>query len=357
VESWEAGIETMFFMNRFGFDVAFYNSSTTNQIVNAVTDLMTGASSKKINAGEIRNRGIEIALHAVPVRSRDFTWSIDINWSRNWNKLVSLEDGWDIRTPYEQTKNLIGNYGRILSYIGEEMNIIYGRGYERAPEGATYVDADGNTVSCAGMKIITESTGYPVMTTDNIRLGKVNPTWRGGLGTTLRYRDFTLGLNFTAQMGGHAYSFTNAILAYQGKLENSLPGRNDGLVVEGVNVSTDAEGNTVYKLNRTPTEQINKYYTTYFARDNAEENVFKTDFLKLKEMRLDYNIPRKVCRKLKVLQGASIGAYATNVFCISDFPQFDPEAGNIVGTNIYSGIEIGAMPMTRTYGFNLKLSF
>ena len=61
---------------------------------------------------------------------------------RNWNKLVSLEDGWDIRTPYEQTKNLIGNYGRILSYIGEEMNIIYGRGYERAPEGATYVDAD-----------------------------------------------------------------------------------------------------------------------------------------------------------------------------------------------------------------------
>lgn len=357
VESWEGGIETMFFMNRFGFDVAFYNSSTTNQIVNAVTDLMTGASSKKINAGEIRNRGIEIALHAVPVRSRDFTWSIDINWSRNWNKLVSLEDGWDIRTPYEQTKNLIGNYGRILSYIGEEMNIIYGRGYERAPEGATYIDADGNTVNCAGMKIITESTGYPVMTTDNIRLGKVNPTWRGGLGTTLRYRDFILGLNFTAQMGGHAYSFTNAILAYQGKLENSLPGRNDGLVVEGVNVSTDAEGNTVYKLNRTPTEQINKYYTTYFARDNAEENVFKTDFLKLKEMRLDYTLPRKVCRKLKVLQGAAIGAYATNVFCISDFPQFDPEAGNIVGTNIYSGIEIGAMPMTRTYGFNLKLSF
>ena len=74
-------------------------------------------------------------------------------------------------------------------------------------------------------------------------------------------------------------------------------------------------------------------------------------------MRLDYTLPRKVCRKLKVLQGAAIGAYATNVFCISDFPQFDPEAGNIVGTNIYSGIEIGAMPMTRTYGFNLKLSF
>ncbi|MDE7407023.1 MAG: TonB-dependent receptor, partial [Muribaculaceae bacterium] len=357
VESWEAGIETMFFMNRIGLDIAYYDSSTTNQIVDAVTDLMTGASSKKMNCGEIRNRGIEIALHAVPVRTRHFTWSIDVNWSRNWNKLVSLEDGWDPRTPYEQTKNLMGNYGRVLSYLGEEMNIIYGRGYQRAPEGATYVDADGNTVSCAGMKLIDASTGYPILTTEQKRLGKVNPTWRGGLSTTLRYRDFTLGLNFTAQMGGHTYSMTNAILGYQGKLENSLPGRNDGLVVTGVNVSTDANGNTVYTPNTTPTEMINKYYTTFLARDNAEENTFKTDFLKLKEMRLDYTLPRSICRKLRVLQGASIGAYATNLFCITNFPQYDPEAGTIVGTNIYSGIEIGALPMTRTYGVNLKLSF
>lgn len=69
VESWEAGVETMFFKNRFGFDVAFYHSSTTNQIVSAVSDMITGVSSRKINCGEIRNQGIEIAFHATPIRT------------------------------------------------------------------------------------------------------------------------------------------------------------------------------------------------------------------------------------------------------------------------------------------------
>ena len=88
-----------------------------------------------------------------------------------------------------------------------------------------------------------------------------------------------------------------------------------------------------------------------------EENTFKTDFLKLKEARLDYNLPARICRKTKVLQVASLGVYATNIFCITPFPQYDPEAGTLVGTNVINGVEYGAFPMTRTYGINLKLSF
>lgn len=172
-----------------------------------------------------------------------------------------------------------------------------------------------------------------------------------------RYRDFTLGMNFTAQMGGHAYSVTHAILAYQGKLTNSLPGRNDGLVVEGVNAITNADGTITYQPNRTVTESINSYYNNIFKRDNAEENIFKTDFLKLKEVRLDYNLPKRICRKTKAIQALSVGVYATNLFCITPFPLYDPEAGAMVGTNVYSGIEAGALPMTRTYGMNIKISF
>lgn len=359
VESWEAGIEARFLMNRLGLDLAFYNSSTTNQIVSATTDPIIGSSSKKINCGEIRNRGIEVALHVVPIRTRDFTWNIDINWARNWNKLVSLEDGWDPRTPYQSATNIMGSYASIYSYIGQEMNWLYGRGYQRAPEGATYIDANGNEVSCAGMKLIDASTGYPILdeTADRC-LGKINPTWRGGMSMSFKYKDFTLGMNFTAQMGGHMYSVTNAILSYQGKLTNSLEGRYDGMVVQGVNAITNADGTITYQPNTTITESISKLYTSYvWPRDNGEENTFKTDFLKLKEIRLDYNLPARICRKTKVLQGASIGFYATNIFCITPFPQYDPEAGALVGTNIYSGIEAGALPMTRTYGVNLKLSF
>lgn len=358
VESWEAGIEAKFFMNRLGIDLAFYNSRTTNQIVSAITDPVIGSSSKKMNCGEIRNRGIEIALHGVPVSTRDFTWSIDLNWSRNWNKLVSLEEGWDPRVPYQIAQNIVGNYAHIYSYIGGEMNWLYGRGYQRAPQGAFYLDANGNKVDCSGMKLINPDNGYPLLDeTPERNLGKVNPTWRGGLAMNFRYRDFTLGMNFTAQMGGHAYSVTHAILAYQGKLTNSLPGRNDGLVVEGVNAITNADGTITYQPNRTVTESINSYYNNIFKRDNAEENIFKTDFLKLKEVRLDYNLPKRICRKTKAIQALSVGVYATNLFCITPFPLYDPEAGAMVGTNVYSGIEAGALPMTRTYGMNIKISF
>ena len=93
------------------------------------------------------------------------------------------------------------------------------------------------------------------------------------------------------------------------------------------------------------------------SRTNAEEHTFKTDFLKLKEARLDYHLPRPICRKLRVIQGAQLGIYATNLFCITSFPQFDPETGTLNGTSVVSGIEMGALPMTRTYGFNIKLSF
>ncbi|MDE7407807.1 MAG: TonB-dependent receptor, partial [Muribaculaceae bacterium] len=99
VESWEAGIETRFFHNRIGFDAAVYASSTTNQIVSATTDIMAGASSMKINSGEIRNLGIQLSLHVQPIQTRDFDWTIDMNWSRNWNKLVSMSDDWDNSQP------------------------------------------------------------------------------------------------------------------------------------------------------------------------------------------------------------------------------------------------------------------
>lgn len=93
-------------------------------------------------------------------------------------------------------------------------------------------------------------------------------------------------------------------------------------------------------------------------RTNAEENTFSTSFFKLKELRLDYSLPKRLCNRSKVLRNASIGVYATNVFCATKWPQFDPEeAGSLNGTDVYRGTEAGAMPMSRTYGVNIKLAF
>ena len=361
VESWEMGLETKFFKNRLGLDIAVYSASTTNQIVSVDIDPIVGASSMKINAGEINNKGIEISLNATPVKTKDFTWNINANWSRNINRLVSLQDGWDATKPLETDMGTtVGGRLHVYSYIGQEMHQLYGFAMKKAPEGSYYLDASGNKVDCSGKVLISSTTGLPsvVATADNY-LGKVNPDWRGGFNTSLRYKNFTLNMSFAYQCGGNRFSVSNGILSYQGKLKNSLEGRYDGIVADGVNlVSTNADGTTVCTQNNTITENIYTYYQALtLDRYNGESNTFNTSFLKFKEARLEYNIPEKLCKKIGFLQGANIAIFATNIFSWDNWPQFDPEGGMMTGTNVFNGIEAGSFPMTRTYGVNLKLLF
>ena len=361
VESWELGIDAKFLRNRLGFDVALYNSSTTNQIVEVEVDPIVGASAMKINAGEINNKGIEVSLYATPVRTSDFTWDFNLNWAKNKNTLVSLQEGWDPDQPLETDMGTtIGGRLHVYSYVGQEMHQIYGFALKRAPEGSYYIDGSGNQVDCSGQVILDATTGLPTVnsTADNF-LGKVNPDWRGGFSTSLRYKSISLSMLFSYQMGGNRYSVTNGILSYQGKLANSLEGRYDGIVAEGVNVvSTNEDGSAICQVNNTVTNNIYTYYQArVLDRYNGESHTFSTSFLKFREVRLEYALPASLCQKTRVLQGASIAVFATNLFSWDKWPQFDPEGGIMTGTNVYSGIEAGAFPMTRTAGVNLKLSF
>ncbi|MDE5634881.1 MAG: SusC/RagA family TonB-linked outer membrane protein, partial [Muribaculaceae bacterium] len=237
---------------------------------------------------------------------------------------------------------------------------IYGKGYKRAPAGAYYIDENtGERINCEGAILVNNTDGYPRLDDSPTRnFGNVNPDWTAGLSTRFRYKGISLSAAFTAQVGGHCYSITHMSLAYQGKLKNTLEGRYGGLVVDGVNEITNKDGSVSYTKNKTITESARTYYYSWkYTRDNVEENTFSTDFLKLKELRLDYELPASICSRTKILRSASIGAYATNVFCITKFPQYDPETGSLNGTDIHRGIEAMAFPMTRTYGVNLKLAF
>ena len=86
-----------------------------------------------------------------------------------------------------------------------------------------------------------------------------------------------------------------------------------------------------------------------------EANTFDTSYLKMKELRIEYSLPKRICSKLKVFQNITLGVYATNLFCITNWPQFDPEVASLSGSSLYRGGETGGFPMTRNYGFSLKL--
>lgn len=359
-ESWEIGLEAHFFKKRLSLDVAYYNSNTTNQIIDVPTDQITGALYKRINAGKVHNHGVEISLGAKLIKTRNFSWDLNFNWSRNWNRLIELAPGVEV---YQlNTGFTSGNNVFIYAYPegsrnypnGTELGRIFGYGFQRAPKGAYYIDANGRQVDCAGQIIVT-GDGYPQLDTQNLKdFGSIYPDWKGGFNTVLRYKNLKLNAQFTYQYGGKCYSLTHAILAASGKTTDTLYGRYDGLVQEGVQLMSDG----TYKKNTTLTYSAALYYQDYYyTRKNSETNTFDTSFLKLKQINLDYSLGKKALQRISWLKSLSVGVFVTNVFCITDFPQYDPEAATFNAASISRGIETGAYPMTRTYGVTLKVGF
>lgn len=357
--SWEIGLEAYFWKKRLSLDLAYYDSDTTNQILSVPTDQIVGATYKRINAGKVNNHGVEISLGVKFVKTRNFSWDMNFNWSKNWNELVELAPGVEL---YQlNTSFTASNCVFIYAYPrsekrsrGTELGHIFGYGFQRAPQGAYYINENGQQVDCAGQIIVT-SDGYPSLDTENlIDLGSIYPDWKGGMSHTFRYKNFRLGAQFTYQYGGKCYSLTHAIFAGNGKTKDTLYGRYDGLVQEGVNLNADG----TYSKNTIISKWVPLFYTDYyFTRKNAETNTYDTSFLKLKQINLDYTLGKKAIQKIGWLRSLSIGVFATNIFCISNFPQYDPEAATFNSASISRGIETGAYPMTRTYGFTLKLGF
>ena len=353
VESWEFGLEAKFLRNRITLDAAFYNNTTTDQIINTPVDYSTGVGSKYINAGEIRNRGVELASRLQPVRTKNFNWDINLTWSKNWNKVISLApgvDSWVISS---------GARGQVIATPGGTLGDLYGYGYAKAPEGSYILNTDGSRTDVSGQTVIDEY-GYPVLSTDErIKMGNIQPDWRAGFSTSLKYKGVRLSAAFAAQWGGMAYSLTNAQLSRQGKLTNTLYGRYGGVLHEGVVArGLDAQGNMVYNPNTTVTENVVTYYLDrVYSMNNVETSTFDTSYLKLRELRLEWTLPKKWVARTRVLQDATVAVFGTNLFCWTKWPFYDPEVGTLNGASITRGFETASYPMTRTYGFNIKLSF
>lgn len=353
VESWEFGLETRLLNNRISFDFAWYHSKTTNQIIPSPLDRLTGASSWIVNAGRVDNKGVELSARFQPVRTRNINWTINMNWSKNWNKLIELAPGVDVWQM--NTSNTVGGRVLIYAYPGTELGRIYGYGFDTAPEGSYYMDGNGQMVDCSGQHLVNAVTGNPELDLENLKdLGSIYPDWQGGFSTSFSWKNLSFNATFTAQWGGRAYSVTNQALAVQGKTKSTLPGRYDGLIHEGVNLNSDG----TYSKNKTITTDVVEYYNSYiWHNNNVEMNTFDTSFLKFKEARIDYSLPQNWMVKSKVFQDISIGFFVTNIFCWTNFPQYDPEVASMNNGSISRGIESGSYPMTRTYGLNLKLSF
>jgi hypothetical protein len=228
------------------------------------------------------------------------------------------------------------NRGSIEAHVGGSMGDLYGLGYEMSPDG----------------QVIYNNLGYPLLSQTLKYLGNTMPDWKGSVGTELKYKRFSLNVLFDGQFGAVGYSLTHSVLAEEGKLKKTIPGRYNGIIGNGVVLGADGK----YTPNETIATNIQAYYSAHFTRDNIEANTFSTDFIKFREARLDFSLPPAILNKIK-FQKATIGIYGRDLLMFTNWPSYDPEFGTLNNGDINAGFEIGQFPPTRNLGVNLTVAF
>ncbi|HOP57853.1 MAG TPA: SusC/RagA family TonB-linked outer membrane protein [Bacteroidales bacterium] len=337
-KSWEGGIEAKFLQNRFGFDLALYRTLSVDQIMPVSISPSSGFSQRYVNSGEIENKGIELALNATLIQSRDFTWDVQVNWFRNKNTVLDL---------YEGVENI-----QLASEWDLSVNIVKGMSYGQL-RGTDFVYTDGKrTVDEDGWMLISDAS--------DVLIGSVLPDWNAGITTFFDYKGITLSALVDISKGGNLYSTD---LKYG--LATGLFAETAGLNEKGTPVRQPAsEGggylypNTVH-ADGSPNETYVDCYDYFgaFLYDflPTAYHVHDASYVKLREISLGYNLPSRVLANTP-LSRVTLSVVGRNLWLIhKNMPYYDPElslsAGNI------QGFADGAYPATRTIGFNVTVGF
>lgn len=336
-KSLEAGLELSMFDNRIGLDLSVYQTRTINQIIPLAVSFATGRSSKYINAGEIENKGIEVALTGNPVRMKDFRWDVTLNFTKQNNKVVELAPGIENL----QIASLQGGVS-INARVGETYGVI---------QGTDYIYKDG--------KRVVGDDGYYLRTSTSDKvLGHITPDWNAGLINSFSYKDWSMSFQIDWQQGGSVYSLdmayglstglypeTDYINDLGNPVRNSLA-NGGGLILDGV------------KADGTPNDVRISADDTYAWGDNnypSKEFVYDATYIKLREVVISYRLPERLMAKT-FIRGASLSLVGSNLWIIhKDLPYADPEASQSSG-NI-QGWQSGVMPSTRNIGLTVTLNF
>jgi hypothetical protein len=331
-----------FFHSRFGFDLTFYKSNATNQLINLPMDPLSGYSSRKINAGDIQNTGIELTADArILTSQKSLNWTLGVNYSTNNNTVRSIYPGVD--------RYQLGGFDniQILAVAGQKYGEIYGSQLARV------TDAKDPNYG----KLILTNTGLPKAADGPVvRLGNQQASGLLGITNTFSYKGFTLAVLIDARFGGKIFSGTLDDMQKNGTAAVTVTnGRRDSMVVSGVilNTSTNQyEPNT----NKISTQQYWAAVAGFPNTGITEANLYDASNVRIRNIQLSYGLPRALLSK-SFLQKAVLSVSCNNVWLISSHMHgLDPESVFATGTNAV-GFENGSAPTSRTFYVTLTLGF
>lgn len=342
IKSYELGVEAKFFNNRLGFDFAWYKSNATRQLIDLPMDPMSGYEGRKINAGDIQNRGIELEMYGVilPGHNNGVSWDMMLNYSFNRNTIEDLAEGVD---QYQ-----IGGFDdlRILAEVGGRYGEIYGTSFKRVTDESS---------PFFGKKIVS-ANGLPEHNAERTKLGNQQPKAIMGMTNTFTYKGLSLSFLVDGRFGGEIFSGTNLAMQLAGTSNVTVEnGERPEMIVDAV----IADGSGGFK----PNDQsitAEQYWTTVAAGGGnmgiVEANIYDATNIRLRTVQLGYELPKKLLAN-SPLTRTKLSVSANNVWMIkSNLNGVDPESVFATGTNAV-GFENAAPPTSRTFLFNITLGF
>ena len=351
--SFEVGLETKFLNNRIGLDFTYYSQISKDQIMGMASSWSSGYNYRLINAGEIENKGIEIALNTRLIQTKDFSWYLNLNFSKNQNKVKELVDGVDM---FELEKASWLDV-QVAAKVGENYGSIIGPDFQRNENGDILIDP---------------STGLPMYDKSSHILGNASWDWTGGLVTTLAYKNLSLSAVFDVKVGADLYSMSARSAYESGKALETLQGREEwyrseeqrkaagfpkgspdwkptgGFIAPGVIDNGDGtyRPNDIY---------INpEDYWMSVCRNAPSMFIYDNSYVKCRELTLTYQFPKKLLKN--VVDNLTISFVARNPFIVyKNIPNIDPDSNYNNTTGM--GLEYGSLPSRKSYGFNVNIKF
>jgi len=318
----EIGTDMSFFNNRLGLTFSWYNKKVKDLLIPVVIAPTTGFSSLLDNAGSIQNRGLELMLTGVPLKTKDFAWNTTIIFNRNRNKAIGTGG----------LRLLSTNPGAPVAIIdGQPIGVFYGTFFARNADGSLLTNAagipqleKGTQTSTTSYEPKRDANGLPVGTTLRKVLGDPNPDYTASFVNDFTYKRLSLHIQLDAVQGGEVW---NA----------------DWRTRQGVGNGKVAEAEDLGQLPRGYIAGV--YATEEWRIDNGS-------FVKLREISLSYNIG-----KVKFIKDLTVNVSGRNLVSWDNYKGYDPELNSGGQSTILRNIDFGSVPIPRTFTLGLQAKF
>lgn len=368
------GLDVSLFNSRVNLTAEWYNNQANDLLLNCVVPSSTGYSTQYQNVGKMRNRGWEVTLNTVNIRTKNFSWTSDLNLSFNKSKVVALEQG-----QTEKTFSAGDSRSGMVTYyatVGEALGEMYGYKYEGIYTAEDFIEGkDGKLTLREGIVKPKSGTpqpgdikyaaddvdeeGNPIFTKKNVKIGNGTPDCIGGFNNTFTYKGFDLSVFLKFAIGQDIYNANKQSLTTYSIFENIPQEFSNYYRVVDPSTGKQATLSRMQEMNPDGSARIwgltknNKewgfYPSSYFVEDGS--------YLRLAQITLGYTLPKTWLKKA-MISNARIYFTANNVATLTGYSGYDPEVraakDNVVTT---PGYDSSAYPRSRSYVVGLNLTF